>query len=229
MISKLTLVAILFCILGINSVFVGVAQAQSKSNESGFDWLSGFTVPLIVAIIAAIAASWTFIQARWNGYYFQKLLVKELGEFEPNLCLKTPDRNKGFSQYMKRDFIHKEILDNPSENKDYIFSINVNLLYLTKQLWSAFKDNDIDRFLRHFCYLTKARSSRLHRHYDKNGYMANALQQWVKLVMKDGITPSDVISDGCKVNTENIKVEFLNANKSGNATKRVKNVGLSDN
>jgi hypothetical protein len=136
-----------------------------------------------------------------------------LGEFEPDSSLKTIDPTKGFKQYMKKDFIHKAILDNPTENKDYIFSINVNLLYLTKQLWSAFDDNDIENFLKYFCYLTKAKSRFLHREYDKKKSIAKACQEWVDIVTKENIT-SNVISNDCKVDPNNIKDSFINANKS---------------
>jgi hypothetical protein len=40
----------------------------------------GIAVAISVAIIGAIAASWNFFQARWNGRYFQKLILEELGE-----------------------------------------------------------------------------------------------------------------------------------------------------
>lgn len=59
-------------------------MAVTKPAE-GQDQLSIYVVPLIVAIIAAIATSWNFIQAKWNGHYFQQLILKELAELHPDL------------------------------------------------------------------------------------------------------------------------------------------------
>ena len=235
MISRTMLLIILFCVLGINTVFVQAAQEEPESNASKtnasssvwldiFDWLGKNGITLIVAIIAAIAASWTFIQARWNGHYFQKLLLRELSEIEPDTSLKNIDPTKGFRQFMKRDFIHKEILDDPTQNKDYIFSINVNLLYLTNQLWSAFENDDLENFLKHFCYLTKGKSRFLHREFDKKNRLTKACTKWLKLVMKENVNYSEVISNNCEgyLNPKYLKDQFISyANNSQNSPKEL--------
>ena len=40
---------------------------------------------------------------------------------------------------MKKEFIHKDITCNLTENTDFIFSIDPQLVYHTRQLWSAFE------------------------------------------------------------------------------------------
>jgi hypothetical protein len=40
---------------------------------------------------------------------------------------------------MKKEFIHKDIICNPTENTDFIFSIDPRLVYHTRQLWSTFE------------------------------------------------------------------------------------------
>jgi hypothetical protein len=134
-----------------------------------------------------------------------------LGEFEPT---KNPDKggtDKGgdWTSYLNRRFIHREILNCPTENKDFIFSIDPNLIYLTTQLWSAFDNTDIEQFLKYFCYITKAETTILHKRYDKEGKIHAAYKKWVRLLKKEGIPIEEVVSSSnCDVEVNNIKDEY---------------------
>lgn len=94
-------------------------------------------IPLIVAIIGA-AGLWTFIQARWNGFYFQKLILREIEELYPY----PPTRNKAncgkrtwVEHFEDRKFIHKCMFDAPQDNQEYILSLRPDLVYFVTQLW----------------------------------------------------------------------------------------------
>ena len=137
-----------------------VAQDKSGSDEDT-NWLDVFVVPIAVAVIGAIAASWSFIQAKWNGHYFQHLILKELGELEPTTKIEREDEDGLLRSHMTRSFMHREILYNPTENKEFIFTVDNKLIYLTRQVWSAFDNNDVEQFLLHLYYLATDTRCRL--------------------------------------------------------------------
>jgi hypothetical protein len=174
---------------------------DSKNTDNTVNWLKDYAIPIAVAIIGGIAASWNFIQSRWHGRYFQKLILEELAEFEPEI---KPGglykANTNLKSYMKKTFIHKKILNNPTENKDYIFNTNHKLIYLTTQLWSAFDRNDVSQFLMYFCYISQQRKRKIdkksiwnksifgvfnQKKYDRKGRLTEAYKKWIHFVIRD--------------------------------------------
>lgn len=140
-----------------------------------------------------------------------RLIVKELGEFEPT---KNPDKggtDKGgdWTSYLNKRFIHRDILSSPTENKEFIFSIDPNLIYLTIQLWGAFDNTDIEQFLKYFCHISNAETTILKRRYDRNGEIRCAYEKWIRLVKKEGVPVQEVISSSkCHVEVINLKDEY---------------------
>lgn len=51
----------------------------------------------------------------------------------------TPNSHQQWTQCLKRKFIHEEIFKNPSENRDFILSLNCNFTYHMSQLWINFE------------------------------------------------------------------------------------------
>lgn len=119
-------------------------------------WLGDIVIPISVAILGgSLAVLWSLLQARWRGRYFQKLILSEPGEFAPSNNIHETDGQ--LKSYMKKKFIHKNILDKETENKEYIFDTNHRLIYLTNQLWNAFEDNDVQQFIRYFSIICQER------------------------------------------------------------------------
>ena len=159
-------------------------RIDSNNNKDAGDLLKDFTVPIAVAIIGGLVASWNFIQTRWNGNRFQKLILRELGEVIPS----EPDKRDGkMSSYMKKKFIHKEMLGNLTENKDFIFSIDSNLIHLTKQLWNAFDNNYFEQFIEYLCRISKGKKSYTGWPYDKNKRIECACKEWIKFFTNNTI------------------------------------------
>jgi hypothetical protein len=223
----------------------------SDNNTGNQNWQKDIVVPFSVAIIGGIAASWNFFQARLRGRYLQKLILEELREFEPTdiefepIDLEGPldkeespigrDKIYGTLQsHMNKQFIHKEILDNPTENKEFIFNTNHHLIYLTTQLWHAFESNNGAEFLKYFCYISQhykvnikipqinifiiqihihIQQHKIHlwKKYDKKGKIDIACRKWIKLLTKDNheTNSKDIkLPENYKFNSENIEDTF---------------------
>ncbi len=189
---------------------------NSDNNTDNQDWQADIVVPISVAIIGAIAASWSFFQARWNGRYFQKLILEELGEFQPDIVKLngTGKINGNLQSYMEKQFIHKNILDNPSENKEFIFNTNHHLIYLTTQLWNAFINNDGKQFLFYFCSIAKERKFKVFKKYDRKDKIEKACKKWMKLITKDydsmhiNNINNIIIPENCDFKSVKIKTTF---------------------
>lgn len=108
-----------------------------SDNSNNQNLYIAVVIPLIVAIIGA-AGLWTFIQARWNGFYFQKLILREIEELYPY----PPTRKEAncgkrtwVEHFEDRKFIHKCMFDAPQDNQEYILSLRPDLVYFVTQLW----------------------------------------------------------------------------------------------
>ena len=147
----------------------------------------------MLEIIAGTAASWNFIQAKWNGHYFHNLIIKELGELEPADITRNNDgslRSDGLLKtHLKKEFMHREILYKPTENKEFICSVDNSLIYHTRQVWSAFDNNDVKEFLKNLAYISVDNRYRLKIipiRYDRRNKISDALDEWINLVKMDG-------------------------------------------
>ena len=162
-----------------------MGQTGSPSAEDDFNFLKDFAVPVAAALIIGVTASWAFIQSWWRGHYFRRLIMRELRELEPNI---TTIKDKPLKDCMNRRFIHKEILEKPTENKEFIFSIKPGIIYHTSQIWYAFKSDDKDNFIKHFCELSEDTD-------DEN--IKDACKKWIKLFKEDGIFMDKKTEDTC--------------------------------
>ena len=93
-------------------------------------------IPITLALIALL---WPAIQS-WNRRRaFRRLIVRELEEISPH----PPEPTlKGWWEHQQKTFVHQAIFDNPSENRDFILSLEPDLVYFVTQLWQAKKDKD---------------------------------------------------------------------------------------
>jgi hypothetical protein len=117
----------------------------SEVSDSG--WLEDIAIPIAAVIVSAVIGFWGFFQARWRKRYFERLIKSELREIRPT---KEDMKIDGkLESHLRKDFMHRKILENAEQNPELIFSIDPHLLYNVSQLWDAFRKNDANRWLRY--------------------------------------------------------------------------------
>jgi hypothetical protein len=177
-----------------NSQIQSATTENRTGSDSGMNLLKDFAVPIAVAIVGAIAASWNFMQAKWNGHYFANLILRELGELDP---VKIKPEDGLLSSHMKKSFIHREILNKPTENKEFIFTVDRDLIYHTRQIWSAFDNNDVEEFLLHLRYLTTDKRKRLYFievPYDKGRKIQKVSNKWMEVLKNPEVKNGDIFA-----------------------------------
>ena len=108
-----------------------------------YEFLTSVTVPIIVAIFGIIGTLiglfWTEIQASNRRRIFEGLILREIQELTPYPSLEqNPEVEKltWGQRIPQRKFVHQDIFNATVENKDFILSLNPDLVYYVKQLWS---------------------------------------------------------------------------------------------
>ena len=99
--------------------------------------LNALWVALIAAVAGAvITVAWPDIQSRYRKRRFTKLVFRELEEFRPlEDCNFMPKDKKWFHFTPDKGFVHKDIIDNPAESSEVVFSIEPDIVYDLKQMW----------------------------------------------------------------------------------------------
>jgi hypothetical protein len=142
----------------------------------GFNSLKDFLeVMLVPGVLAWLAYYWpkrlAERQAEDRRNRFESLIKRELEELGP--CPEGKKKNAGnWTDYQIKSFLHAKIIDNPSENRDFILSLEPTLVYQVSQLWEAKKSADGDQWL----YYLKKLSQRY------GGDITEAYQQWESLI-----------------------------------------------
>jgi hypothetical protein len=103
---------------------------------------------LIVVVGAAVAALWPWLQTRARGRRFEGIIRRELEEVGP--YPREPAGRPWWSHLRKR-FVHEAIFEpaRVSENRDFLLTLDPNVVYEVSQLWAAFDKRDGGQF-RHF-------------------------------------------------------------------------------
>ena len=101
----------------------------------------------LLPFVWQVAALWV---RRWR---FQKLMYRELEELGPARSEAIassaiePDEASWKKHLPARRFLHREILGNPSANRDFILSLSPNETYSVTQFWSAYEAGDANQFV----------------------------------------------------------------------------------
>jgi hypothetical protein len=143
--------------------------------EHGFHtWKEVLEVIVIPMTLAAIALLWPVVQNLHRRRRFTRLILRELCELQPD----SPTALKGhnWSDHQKRQFLHKKILESPSENRDFILSLPPDLIYSLSQLWEARAIGDSKEWLFQLDKFTSPK-------YDKTGEIRTAFEQWRNLII----------------------------------------------
>jgi hypothetical protein len=105
--------------------------------DSGFITLKDF-LEVVVIPIAIFAAG--ALLPRWfeavKSRKFLALIRRELEEMGPS-PEEPQDRGK-WHEHLRKRFLHEEIFENVSENRDFILSLPPDIAYNVGQLWSHY-------------------------------------------------------------------------------------------
>jgi hypothetical protein len=104
------------------------------------DWLEALVIPIGLALLPLI---WVYFSSRWRRVQFEDLIYREIEEVSPHPILKA-DAPKHYTNWTnhqpQKRFLHVEILEKPTENRDFIFALRAELVYLVTQLWKSKAD-----------------------------------------------------------------------------------------
>jgi hypothetical protein len=115
----------------------------------------------VPAVLGLAAKYWPSIQGKYKKQRFEKLIFRELSEIGP--YPEFPEEGKKWFEHQEKEFLHQKILDNPTENRDFILSLDPDLIYHVNQLWSAKRNKNFDQWVYSIEELTKM---------DKSGEMS---------------------------------------------------------
>lgn len=121
------------------------------------DILDVVLVPGVLAWLAFYLPVWqTKRQTEDRRKRFESLIKRELMEISP--CEEEDvkaKRSGDWTDYQTRDFLHTQIFECPSENRDFILSLCPTLVYEVSQLWKARKAADSGQWLYYLEKLSK--------------------------------------------------------------------------
>lgn len=128
-------------------------------------------VVLVPAVGGAIAIIWPLLQAWDKRTRFEAPVSRELEELRP-FPKQRVDALRSWIDHQKKDFIHKRILADASENRDLILRLDSSLVYEVSQLWDALGTADETQWL----YYLKLLAQRY------QGNVAVAFEEWDALI-----------------------------------------------
>jgi hypothetical protein len=127
-------------------------------------------VLLIPMLGGAIAFFWPKLQARSRRRRFRALIKRELEEIRPY----PGQPQTAWHEQQKKNFLHKQIFENASENRDFILSLKPNMAYHASQLWQALRDKNSTQWLFHLDCLSKL--------FPRNREIRNRHDEWARLI-----------------------------------------------
>jgi hypothetical protein len=150
---------------------------------------------------------------------FLHLIYREIKEMAPAKEKDiAPDIQPRWPQYLKKEFVHESIFNNPSQNRDFILSLPPEIAYHVSQLWIEFRkaldtiteaDKDVDvemlewnlenhgdQFLWHLKEICKAldANAKYSAPQDREGKLYDKIYcAWEWRVMRDRPAKSDLL------------------------------------
>lgn len=156
--------------------------------NSGFDTLKdALEVVIIPLAILAIGALLPRLFDAVKARKFLALIERELEEMEP--WPKEPRVGGNWHEHLGKRFIHEEIFENVSENRDFILSLPPDVTYNVAQLWTHFHKattgetpDDLAEYGARWCDQVRELCSYFDNRSNSN-YMECVYLPWVKLVL----------------------------------------------
>jgi hypothetical protein len=141
---------------------------------SGFTtWKDILDVALIPIALGVATLLWPSAQTWRRRRSFQQLISRELRELSPRPEKATP--GSSWARHQTKEFVHKRIFDQVSENREFVLSLPADWIYPVSQLWIARQTEDSGQWL---YYLGKLCAPK----YDRTGQVRTVLQEWRTLI-----------------------------------------------
>jgi hypothetical protein len=135
------------------------------------DWLDIVVIPIVLVLIALF---WPLIQNWHRCRIFTKLVFRELPEIGPH---SIESERENWTGHLSKNFVHRAILNEVSQNRDFVLSLNPDLVYYLSQLWDAYEARDEEQWLYFLAQLAKL---------DKTGQLKEVHADWDKLCNRYG-------------------------------------------
>ena len=135
------------------------------------DWLDVVVIPIILVLIALF---WPLIQNWHRRRIFTKLVFRELQEIGPH---SVESERENWTEHLSKNFVHRAILKEVSQNRDFVLSLNPDLVYYLSQLWDAYEAREEKQWLNFLAQLAK---------HDKSGQLKQVHADWGKLCKRYG-------------------------------------------
>ncbi len=123
---------------------------------SGFDtWKDILDVIGIPVALALLAIAWPPIQSWYRCRRFRLLASRELAEIGPHPEFAQPDGS--WKDHLQKSFLHQQIINEISDNRDFILGLNPEFVYSVSQLWKSYEAGDETQWLYYLKKLAKHR------------------------------------------------------------------------
>lgn len=138
-------------------------------------WEEVLPAILVTVVAGAVAACWPALQSFHRGRKFQKIIKRELSEIGPHP--KEPEEGKPWWEHAPKRFVHQEIFaqENISQNRDFLLSLNGNVVYKVSQLWIALEKREGNQWVEYLKQLSNDRRT-------KSRELVDAYASWTKIV-----------------------------------------------
>ena len=144
--------------------------------SSGFtsvkDVLDVIGIPVALALLAL---AWPPIQSWYRCRRFRLLACRELEEIGP--FPEEPQDGTAWTNHLQKKFLHQKIIDQVSDNRDFILGLNPDFVYSLSQLWASFNAHDGGHWL---WYLERLANNRYVRKRKRT--ILEIHQKWGKLI-----------------------------------------------
>ena len=107
------------------------------------EWKDIFDIVVIPVTLALLAILWPTVQSKSRRRTFQRLIIRERDEISPYPQQATEN---GWWMHHQKRFIHREIFEKVTENRDFILSLPPNTVYIVAQLWKALDEHNWDQW-----------------------------------------------------------------------------------
>ena len=144
---------------------------MSWSSDSFIQFLDVVVVPISLFVFMIL---WPIAQSKYRGRQFRHLAKRELEEIGP--FPETRLNQQKWTDHQEKNFLHRDIISDVSENRDFILGLPPDLVYNLYQLWEARKAADAEQWL---YYLEQLSSSEKL----KSRKLTKAAEAW-KLLLK---------------------------------------------
>ncbi len=155
---------------------------------SGFDTLKDLLDVVVIPIsIFAIGALLPRLFETVKTRKFLALIRRELGEMEPRP--KEPRPGGKWHEHLQKRFLHEEIFENVSDNRDFILSLPPDVAYNVSQLWAHYhkastseNDNDLAEEGASWCYSLRGLCLYLDGR-GRSNYLKLVHEPWLRLML----------------------------------------------